>query len=91
MKGITTYFINKGMAKVVSAASPTTPTARAGRKEAKMFSLGMQFGFGFMAAVLIVFAVDSLWDWAKKHYEIKKKNKGSHGEDKRHLHRRQNV
>ena len=38
-----------------------------------MFSLGMQFGFGFMFAVVIVFAVDSLWDWAKKHYEIKKK------------------
>ena len=46
-----------------------------------MFSLGMQFGFGFMAAVVIVFLADSLWDWVKKHYEIKKKNKGSHGED----------
>ena len=38
-----------------------------------MFSLGMQFGFGFMAAVAIVFLLDDIWEWVKRHYEIRKK------------------
>ena len=40
-----------------------------------MFSLGMQFGFGFMVAVIIVSLADDIWEWVKKHYEIKKKKR----------------
>ena len=38
-----------------------------------MLSLGLQFGFGFMAAVVIVNLIDDIWEWFIQRRKAKKK------------------
>lgn len=39
-----------------------------------MFSLGVQFGFGFMVAVIIVNLFDDIWEWLKQRRKAKRKS-----------------
>lgn len=39
-----------------------------------MFSLGMQFGLGFMSAVIIVNLLDDIWEWFNQRRKAKRKS-----------------